>query len=116
MLTRAMRVAELSTCKQRHGAVIVKGGRVISVGINTMRNDPDKVEDARTQSSVHAEVAAIRAVGHDVNLKGAEIYIARVSKKGEPMMSGPCDNCQDALRSAGIRKVHYTIDSEIELW
>lgn len=110
-----MNVASVSTCKQQHGAIITKGGRVIAVGINRMRNDPSMpVTDPKTQFSVHAEVAAIKACGN-TDLRGATIYVARVNKCGDPMMSKPCERCQAALVKAGIRKVYYTIDSEMSL-
>lgn len=32
-----------------------------------------------------------------------------------PMMSKPCPMCQEALREAGIKKIFYTIDGEIDL-
>lgn len=111
-----MTLATFSTCSFRHGAVIVKGGRVISVGINSMRNHPDHVADARTQSSTHAEAAAIRAAGRYTDLSGATIFIARIARDGKtPMMSAPCVNCQKALKEAGIKKVFYTVDGEMDL-
>lgn len=91
----------------KHGAVIVKGGRVISVGINKNRNHPTVVssEHIKTHCSVHAEVDAIRKVK---NVKGATIYVARVNKNGQDRLSRPCDRCHKAIQEAGIRKVIYT--------
>lgn len=107
-------MAELSTCNQKHGAIIIKGGRTLAVGINRTRNHPDHVPDPKTQAAVHAEVAAIRACG-DTNLKGATLYVARVGTKGQQMMSAPCENCQKALKAAGIRKVFYTVEKRMDL-
>lgn len=91
----------------KHGAVIVKGGRVISIGINKNRNHPTVVsaEHIKTHCSIHAEIDALRKVS---NAKGATIYVARVNKKGQDRMSRPCDRCHDAISDAGIRKVIYT--------
>jgi deoxycytidylate deaminase len=91
----------------KHGAVIVKGGSVISVGINKSRNHPTIVssEHIKTHCSVHAEVDAMRKVK---NLKGATIYVARVNRRGQDRMSRPCDSCSRAIRESGIRKVIYT--------
>jgi len=91
----------------KHGAVIVKGGRVISIGINKNRNHPTVVssEHIKTHCSVHAEVDALRKVR---NAKGATIYVARVNKRGQDRLSRPCDRCHTAIREAGIRKVVYT--------
>jgi deoxycytidylate deaminase len=106
-LSLAKNLAKSSMCNQRHGAVIVKGGSVISTGINKFRNHPENVqpEFIKTSCSVHAEVDAIRKVS---NLKGATIYVARVNKKNQDALSRPCDNCWAEIRKAGIRKVVHT--------
>jgi len=39
-MMRARKIAETSTCKQKHGAVLMQGARVLAVGINAFRNDP----------------------------------------------------------------------------
>lgn len=100
-------MAKSSSCRQRHGAVIVKGGRIISTGINKFRNNPENIptEFIKTSCSVHAEVDAIRKVN---DLKGATIYVARVNKEGIGVLSRPCDNCFAEIRKAGIRKVVHT--------
>lgn len=117
MLSRASVLASTSEQKYRHGAVIVKGGSVVSFGINRHKNNPaifgDDVVSLR-QSSLHAEVAAIKAAGR-ADLSGSVIYVARVSRSGDQVMSKPCDLCQKALVEAGIKKVFYTIDSEMDL-
>lgn len=114
MLKRAEKLAELSTCYRKHGAVIVKGGRVLSVGINSLRDIEPRYKSGVKAPGIHAEVAAIRGVGRDVDLSGATIYVARVNGKG-PQMSKPCPDCQIALKNAGIRKVFYTVDNTIDL-
>lgn len=104
----------MSSCNQKHGAIILKGGRTLAVGINRHRNHPDHVPDPKTQAAVHAEVAAIRACG-DTDLRGATIYVARVNNHGAQMMSKPCKYCQKALSDAGIKKVFYTIDRSLDV-
>jgi len=91
----------------KHGAVIVKGGRVIGVGINKNRNHPTIVssEHIKDHCSVHAEIDALRKVK---NVKGATIYVARINKRGEDRMSRPCNNCHNQIEKSGIRKVVYT--------
>lgn len=93
--------------KQRHGAVIVKSGRVMSVGINKWRNHPEIIEEEKIKQecSIHAEVDAI----YRANItKGATIYIARVNRSGDTCFSRPCDNCYNAIIDAGISKIIYT--------
>lgn len=106
-------MAEKSLCNQKHAAIIVKGGRTLGLGIGRNRNNPDHVPDPKRQAAIHAEVAAIRSAG-STNLKGATIFVARVGPSGQ-MMSKPCTNCQAELKRVGIRKVFYTVDSELDL-
>lgn len=108
-----MNIAQNSTCKQQHGAIIYRSGAVLSVGINRNKNNPTFVGEATKNWSVHAEVAAIKACGN-ANLKNATLYVARINKSGSPMMSKPCVKCQKAIEDAGIKKVIYTIDGTIE--
>lgn len=115
-LDRAIEVAKIPTCKFKHGAIIVKNGNPLGVGINHTINDPYFLTDevAAKHAAVHAEVAALTACKKS-NVEGATIYVARVLKNGEPRMSKPCVACQNALKAAGIKKVFYTIDSEMDL-
>lgn len=87
--------------------MIVKGGSIISTGINKFRNNPENIPEdlIKTSCSVHAEVDAIRKVN---NVKGATIYVARVNKAGYGVLSRPCDNCFTEIKKAGIRKVVHT--------
>ena len=93
--------------KQRHGAVIVMSGRVMSVGINKWRNHPSIIEESKVkhECSVHAEIDAMSRVK---DARGATIYVARVNNNGEPLLSRPCDNCHSAIIDAGISKIIYT--------
>lgn len=104
----AVRMAESSEVSFKHGAVIVRGGSVLSVGVNKWKN-PLKPEvpvvEYNPNVSIHAEVDALSRCSDP---RGATIYIARVNKKGEERMSRPCINCEEALVEAGVKKVIYT--------
>lgn len=91
----------------KHGAVIVKGGRVLATGINKERNHPMKVssEHIKTHCSVHAEIDALKKVD---DARGATIYVARVNRKGQERNSRPCSYCYEDLKSSGIKKIIYT--------
>ena len=103
----ASNLALSSDCNFKHGAVIVRGGSVISTGINRFKNHPKIVspEHIKKHCSIHAEVDAIRKVK---DAKGATIYVARVGKKGNQTISRPCNYCYDAIKRAGITKIVYT--------
>ena len=111
-LAKASKLAELSTCNNKHGAIIFKGSRVLGVGVNRFKNHPAIVSSPSLESSVHAEIAAIKALGSET--KGATIVIARVNNKGEQMMSHPCDSCMKEIQKVGIKRVLYTIDKRID--
>lgn len=110
-LARAIKVASLSTERQRHGSVIAVGRRVLSVGVNTFRSRPETLSDPKHHASFHAEVAAIRALR--TVPQGATIYVARVLKNGAPGLSKPCAACYATITEAGIRRVIYSADDGI---
>ena len=109
----AMNIAKNSDMHHKHGAVLVKGGSVLSFSENVNHNDPFFV--STPNKNHHAETRCIRKYkGSDVS--GAVMYVARISNKdSRPMMSKPCENCQKVLKDSGIRKVFYTIDKEMDL-
>jgi deoxycytidylate deaminase len=95
--------------RYKHGAIIVRGGRIISTGINKVRNHPQVLnnnkEDIIADAHIHAEVDAIKKVS---GLKGAKIYIARVNRSGQTRLSRPCEFCYDVIVKSGISKIVYT--------
>jgi deoxycytidylate deaminase len=116
-LERALLLAGLSDCKQKHGAIIVKSGRIIGTGVNTFRNDP--VSDFPADAySLHAEISALRSIkgyrqlgkigATGIDLRGAKLYVARSTRRGGAGLSRPCDNCHIELVKTGITEVIYT--------
>lgn len=105
----AVALAKTSQCNDKHGAVIVAGGRVIATGVNHKRNDPDRVSDFDKLYglSTHAEHAALKLINYFVQ-HNATIYVARVNKQGKEMFSRPCNSCYKLLVEYGIKKVVYT--------
>ena len=108
-LSVARYMATKSESRQKHGAVIVKGGRVVGTGYNKDRNSPYRVspEHIKTHCSVHAEIDAMRDARWN-NLKGAVIYVARVNRNGDDRNSKPCTRCQVVIEETQIKKVIYT--------
>ena len=102
-LELAKGVALTSECRQRHGCVVVRHGRILGAAPNVMKNSP-KYVDWR-YSSVHAEIAAMRKAGWP---RKATIWVARVNSLGESRLSKPCNNCQIVLDKFKC-KVYYTI-------
>lgn len=112
-LSVARYFASKSKSRNTHGAVVVKGGRVLGTGWNRDRNPPNIVDPDRIKQdcSYHAEEVAIREAGN--NLKGAVIYVARINKQGIDRDSQPCVKCSSLIKEAGIKKVIYTSEKEI---
>ena len=74
------------------GAVIVRDGKIVGHGVNsvTLKNDP----------TAHAEVSAIRNACNELgtfNLEGCEIYTS----------CEPCPMCLSAIYWARIDKIYY---------
>ena len=107
-LSVARYLASKSDSRHKHGAVIVKSGRVLGTGFNKNRNHPDYVspEHIKSHCSVHAEVDAIRDAKWKV--KGAVLYVARVNNQGKDRNSKPCDRCNVVIQETQIKKVIYT--------
>lgn len=107
-LSVARYLATKSTARNTHGAVVVKGGRVLGTGWNKPRNNPMSVspENIKTDCSVHAEAAAIRDAGY--NIKGAVMYLARVNRHGDDRDSKPCNRCYTLIMDSGIKRVVFT--------
>lgn len=110
-LNLALRAAETSECIQKHGAILVRSGSVLSIGINKWRNNLAPVQDIYINGclesiSIHAEVDALSRVA---NANGATLYVARLRKDGSSALSKPCLNCEKKIREAGITKVIYTV-------
>ena len=107
LLNRAVGVALTSQQKYRLGAVLVRKGKVISVGTNIRRNHPDVCDDPMSQSGICAERVAIKRAG--TNAEGSTLYIARVGKCGDPLLAKPCSRCVEAIAKAKIKRVIFTM-------
>lgn len=110
-LSVARYFATKSSAKNTHGAIIVKGGRVVGTGYNKNRNNPHFVspEHIKTDCSVHAEKSALKDAGYDV--RNAVMYIARVNRHGEDRDSKPCSRCLKLIEESGIKRIVYTTQS-----
>jgi len=89
--------------KANHGAVIVRGGRVISMGFNS--TDQRREMD---YNYTHAEMHAILRARSDVS--GAKIYVFRQDRYGFISNSKPCNRCYEILKEHGIRRAIYTME------
>ena len=98
-LCEAIELARANIAKggRPFGAVVVKNGEVIAVGVNEIHstNDP----------TAHAELTAIRAASRKLgspSLEGCVVYAS----------GHPCPMCMAAMRMAGIGKVTYAYSND----
>jgi len=100
--------------RARVGAVIVKGGRVLSSACNSIRGARG-IGTKKAPESLHAEAAAIKKVldnGNPDSLRGSILYVARLTSNGKTCnLSKPCEYCEKLLRDKGIRRVIYTTET-----
>lgn len=106
-LSVARYLATKSDLRHKHGAVVVKGGRVLGMGYNKRRNDPRNLNPGRHRydSGCHAEMSALKGVADP---RGSVIFVARVNRMGDDRLSKPCEICAAELKRLGIKKVIYT--------
>lgn len=100
--------------RQRHGAVLVKGGSVIKIATNSgdYCSFGDKFRSEQEgPASVHAELGCILGVDKSVT-QGATVYVVRINNNGEFRLSKPCPMCEAAMRYVGIKKVYYSLECE----
>lgn len=101
-------IATKSVMKHKHGAVVVKSGRVVGTGFNKSRNHPNVIMEGRHRidCGYHAEAVAIREAGEKA--RGATIFVARINRNGSDLLSKPCDNCQKLIEESGVKNVIFT--------
>jgi pyrimidine deaminase RibD-like protein len=103
-LNYAVDVSSTATHYQwRVGAVLVKGGRVLSMGVNRYRNLPSQVDLEGV--SYHAEEVALKRAG---DVEGATIFVARVTRSGHLGLAKPCERCQELLHAHGVHSAVWT--------
>lgn len=106
----ARTIAKTSKAHYKHGALLVNGGSIINLAVNSdeyCRFSSRFNKNSFYPASRHAEIAAClnqpaSATG------GATLYVVRVRKDGSLGMSKPCEVCQGAMEFLGIRKVYYS--------
>jgi tRNA(Arg) A34 adenosine deaminase TadA len=106
----ATRAAHTGQHRQhRIGAILVKKGKVVSIGANNRKTHP-LMAGFKT---LHAEVCCLLGVRWS-DLSGSIIFVARVNGTGKIGMSKPCSTCQEVLIRYGIRKAYYTTANSVE--
>lgn len=109
--------------RQKLGAVMAIGNKIIADGYNTIKTNPVQKEynkyrnftyNTRNNGSVHAEMMCLIRTRNmdDIDWSKVSIYIYREYKNGHPALAKPCPGCLAALRERGIKdcNIYYTTD------
>lgn len=99
------KVAVNSAVTHKHAACLMKGGKVMGIGIN--KYFQIKMHNETMNLSVHAEMDVLAGISTKIS-KGMDILIIRVTKSLTLRNSRPCNVCIDKLRQRGIRKAYYS--------
>jgi len=98
-----------------HVAVLMKRGKIVAEATNGFGSRSRG--SGYSQSSIHAERNVIKEFGNIYDLKGAEMYVVRISRnyKSEGceqfIGSEPCCQCkvflEKCMREYGLKNVYY---------
>ena len=113
-LNLALKTALESDCRQRVGAVVVKGGSILAVATNRDYNDPAYLEEAkvRDHASICAERRALAMISDDA-AKGAIVYVARARRIDDDHgCSKPCERCAAVMEAAGVKRSVFVAADE----
>lgn len=91
--------------KFKLGCVIVNGRQIVGLGYNQLKSH---TKSPHVWKRVHSEFHAILGV-LPADLKGAEVYVYRETKNGDPAIAKPCPVCEKMLCDCGIRHVYFSI-------
>lgn len=98
----ALKVARLSDCSSLHGAVIVRGGNVLSLACNRRVTHPASSRLKPFATSIHAEQRALILAQTDC--KHTTLYSARANGM---QLGRPCAMCSGLMAESGISSVVY---------
>lgn len=107
---KTIELAKTSVSRRKVGAILSNKNNIVSSATNLeAKSHPIQAEWAKKAGKpkcifLHAEIHALIQAKEDAD----SIYVARVSKHDEIRMAKPCEICELALRSAGVKNVYYT--------
>lgn len=92
-------------------AILVRGGKILSIGYNNRGSAPIQKRFAVTKygESTHAEVDAILNGRKLTRLEGSKVYVVRVRSDNTVGMAKPCEMCQRILKNYGVKRAVYTV-------
>lgn len=110
MIPLCLKKAKTSKYRYKLAAVIVKGGAVLSYGVNHVGANSSLLNQ-EWPGSIHAEQAAILKLLKQKNMdkaSGAIMYVSRINGRGTTGLARPCQHCMELIEAIGIKKIIYT--------
>lgn len=111
LLKKAKASSLNSTCHHKHGALLVKGSRILKVSFNknSFSSTANRYRRMRRKNpwfgTRHAE---IELLSHR-QTQGSTVYVCRVNNHDDLMYSKPCGMCMAAMKHAGVKTVVYSV-------
>lgn len=96
-----------SSSRHKLVAILADKSKILSIGFNNTKKTHPIATNTR-MCCIHAEVAAINGCRDPYK---ADLYILRQRVIGTGLAK-PCKSCMTLIRSVGIRRVFYTLDSK----
>ena len=87
----------------RVGAAAYRSGKLIAVGCNSKKTDPQANNFSKR---IHAEHALYLNAWRD--LANSTVLVLRLSRKNTLSMARPCDSCLPLLRGANVKRILYS--------
>lgn len=110
--------AKKSLHSKRHGAIILKGNKIVGKGHNQIRKHKLSSE-SNYKEALHAEIDALL----DSKGVGKVLITARINKQGELRYGRPCSNCLYSIqRHSKINRIIYStplggwVEERIDTW
>ena len=105
--------------KTQIGCVVVYKNTILAKGWNSDKTHTDQAKfnvvrfkdsgNRYLPNKIHAEIAALSKIKYlDIDFSKVHVYTYRELKDGSIALAKPCSACMQAIRSLGIRNIHYT--------
>ena len=98
-----------------HVAILMKRGKIIAEATNNFGSR--RLGSGYSDKTIHAERNVIKEIGNIQNIRGAEMYVVRISRNDcngpDPFCSSkPCYGChlflEKCMKEYGLKNVYYT--------
>lgn len=97
---------ESKVVNYKHSSVLVKGGKIISIGINKMKSGC-LADPCYEYKGWHSELDCLFNLDPKV-INGSTLYVGGYSKGGNVLYSKPCKHCQEYLKKHKLKAIYFS--------